>query len=60
MNEVRKSVISHIEANKHDLEAKIATIGIDAFIDKIQNVVQSKSSKNEYVFLVTLLSLDLI
>jgi len=50
MNEVRKEIINHIEANKQKLETKVATIGIDAFIDKIQNVVQSKSSKNEYVF----------
>ena len=50
MNETRKEIVNYIEANFQKLVAKRATIGIDGFVDKIQKVVQSKSSDNEYVF----------
>ena len=50
MKEAIKRVIKHIEANLETLKTKEVTMGIDAFIDKIQNVVQSKSPENEYFF----------
>jgi hypothetical protein len=50
MKDVRKRVIDHIKENLKELSAKEATVGIDAFIDKIQNEVESKSPKNEYFY----------
>lgn len=50
MQAVRQRVIDHLQANKESIGTKEATIGIDAFIDKIVRVVHGKNSKNEYDF----------
>lgn len=50
MKDTRQEIINYLKENKKLIETKEATIGIDAFIDKIVRVVHSKSEDNEYVF----------
>ena len=50
MMESRQRVIDHINASREGLGSKEVTIGIDAFVDKIVRIVQSKPSNGEYVF----------
>lgn len=50
MQAVRQQVIDYLKANKEVISTTEATIGIDAFIDKIVRVVHGKNSKNEYDF----------
>lgn len=50
MNDVLIKTIQALKERKDLLESKETTIGIDAFIDKIVRVVQSKDDKNEYTF----------
>ena len=50
MNNDRVKVINEIKTRKQDLRLKQVTIGIDAFIDKIQNVVKSQTEDGKCVF----------
>ncbi len=50
MNDVRLKVIEHLKNAKADIGVQEATIGIDAFVDKIDRVIQSKPLNEEYVF----------
>jgi hypothetical protein len=50
MKEARQKVINYLKENKDLIKTKEATVGIDAFIDKIMRVVHNKTDKDEYVF----------
>lgn len=50
MRNEREKVINFLKENKSKISTKEATIGIDAFIDKILRVVHSKSGNDEYSF----------
>ena len=50
MREVRQKVINYLRENKAAISTREATVGIDAFIDKIVRVVQNKNENNEYIF----------
>jgi hypothetical protein len=50
MKEGRQKVINYLKENKDVIGTKEATIGVDAFIDKIVRVIQTKTDKDEYIF----------
>ncbi|MBZ9685997.1 hypothetical protein G9F72_006565 [Clostridium estertheticum] len=50
MSNARAKVIDEIKNRVQDLNLKQVTIGIDAFIDKIQRVVKSQTEERECVF----------
>jgi len=50
MSDVIVKVIQDIKTGIQDLNSKQVTIGIDAFIDKIQRVVKSQTEEGECVF----------
>jgi hypothetical protein len=50
MKESRQKVINYLKENKESIKTKNATVGIDAFIDKIVRVVHTKTEKDEYIF----------
>jgi len=50
MGDVRVKVIDEIKIRMKDLNLKQVTIGIDAFIDKIQQVVKSQTKDGECIF----------
>lgn len=50
MKEARQKVINFLKENKDNIRTKDATIGIDAFIDKIVRVIHTKTDKDEYIF----------
>jgi hypothetical protein len=50
MSDARVKVINEIKSRAQDLNLKQVTIGIDAFIDKIQRVVKSQTEEGECVF----------
>lgn len=50
MKEARQKVINFLKENREVINTKEATVGIDAFIDKIVRVVHTKTDKDEYIF----------
>lgn len=50
MNETRQKVINYLKDNRTLITTKEATVGIDAFIDKIVRVIHTKTDKDEYIF----------
>ena len=50
MSDTIVKVIEEIKASIKDLSSKQVTIGIDAFIDKIQRVVKSQTEEGECIF----------
>jgi hypothetical protein len=48
MKAIRQEIIEKLKGNRGLSDQKIATIGIDGFVDKIQNVVKNKTSPNQY------------
>jgi hypothetical protein len=50
MSDARVKIINEIKTGMQDLNLKQVTIGLDAFIDKIQRVVKSQTEEGECVF----------